>query len=256
MELFCHNFRFENHFEVLSAIKVLEQAEWLVMSESVYIPSSLMIIVSNQEMYAYQLKNKKADLLLKTISRAYEGIFTNLVFINEFSIANALKMSKEDLMKMFDVLQKEGIINYQEKKDKPQIFFLKERLNADDITIDMKLYNFRKERYLFRIEKTIRYMSAKACRSRMLLEYFGEINVKECGTCDFCLQREKEGLSVADFERYKEKIVSLLKKETLTVNQVANSFSEKIRPQIAEVLTYLVEEFIVLRDGEKLRLKC
>lgn len=252
---FCHNFRFENHLEVLSAIKVLEQAEWLVMSESIYIPSSLMIIVSNQEMYAYQLKNKKADLLLKTISRAYEGIFTNLVFINEFSIANALKMSREDLIKMFNVLQKEGIINYQEKKDKPQIIFLKERLNADDITIDMKLYNFRKERYLFRIEKTIRYMTAKNCRSQMLLEYFGEKNVKECGTCDFCLQQDKDKISTEDFERYKAKIFSLLQKETLTVNQVIDSFSEKIRPQIVKVVTYLTEELIVLRDGEKLKLK-
>jgi ATP-dependent DNA helicase RecQ len=251
---FCNNFRFENQLEVLSAIKVLEQAEWLMMSESVFIPSSVQIIVNNQEMYAYQLKNKKADLLLKTISRAYTGIFDHYTFINEYAISNAIKMDKPELIKLLQHIDNEGIIKYQQQKDKPQMVFLKERLNADDIIIDSKLYNFRKERYLERVEKTIEYFKSKRCRSRLLLEYFGEKEVKDCGVCDYCLHRAKEAVSQEEFERYSEKILFLLKKEKLSVTQVIESFHLRKNEQILKVLEYMSDNHIILRENDILSL--
>ncbi len=250
---FAKNFRFDNQLEVLSALKVLEQSGWISMTESVYVPSSLMLLINREELYGFQLRNRKYELLLKTLTRVYEGVFSDPTFINETALAFALKIQKDELLRLLDLLKKENILDYQPKKDKPQITFLKERLNADDITIDVKLYNFRKERYLFRIEKMIQYMNSQHCRSKMLLEYFGEKNVKKCGTCDFCLnERKNSTLSGEDFERYKEKIIALLKKEKLTIKQVIDSFATNRHEKVIQTLEYLINEGFIKKEEEKL----
>jgi ATP-dependent DNA helicase RecQ len=252
---FAKNFRFDNQLEVLSALKVLEHSGWIAMTESVYVPSSLMLLINREELYGFQLRNRKYELLLKTITRAYEGVFSDPTFINETALAFALKIQKEELLRLLDLLKKENILDYQPKKDKPQITFLKERLNADDITIDVKLYNFRKERYLFRIEKMIQYMNSRNCRSKMLLEYFGEKNVKKCGTCDFCLdERKNSTISGEDFERYKAKITDLLKREKLSVKQVIDSFATNRHEKVIQTLEYLVNEGFIQKEEDKLTL--
>ncbi len=251
---FAKNFRFDNQLEVLSALKVLEQAGWIAMTESVFIPSSLLLKLNREEFYAFQLRNRKYEAILKTVTRAYEGVFSAPTFINESALAHAMRINKDELVRLLEILKKEGVLDYYPKKDKPQLTFLKERLNADDITIDTKLYQFRKERYLFRIEKMIAYLNTPKCRSRMLLDYFGETDASKCGTCDFCLDEKKHRMNDEDFERYKEKIVFLLKKEILTIRQIVDSFATNRQEKVLKTLEYLIEEGFLKKDGDKISL--
>jgi ATP-dependent DNA helicase RecQ len=247
---FCTNFRFENQLEVINSIKILEQAGWLTLSESIFMPPTVMFLVSTQEVYAYQLRNKKFDLLLRLMVRTYDGIFSNPIFINELALAQALKIEKKELIKMLELLKKEEIIQYNEKKDTPQLVFLKERLNADDITIDNQMYNFRKERYKMRIEEMIRYFRSERCRSQALLNYFGEKEAKRCNTCDYCLAYNKNNPSEEEINRYKEKIFAMLKKEKLTQKQILNSFAEKRQDRIFKCIDHLLTQGELIADGD------
>jgi len=61
------------------------------------------------------------------------------------------------------------------------------------LQISKENYALRKERYIARMDQVIRYASAKdRCRSRRLLEYFGESNAKACGQCDVCEANQKK----------------------------------------------------------------
>ena len=87
---------------------------------------------------------------------------------------------------------------------------------------------------------------------KLLLNYFDEKDAPECGICDVCLERSKTITSSEDFERYKNKIQNLLKKEKLTVDELVESFSPKYQNRILKVIEYLLDEQMLKKEDNKL----
>ncbi|MBI5917504.1 MAG: RecQ family ATP-dependent DNA helicase [Bacteroidetes bacterium] len=245
---FCKNFKLEV-LKTFSCLKILEQAGWLTLTESVWMPSSFMVLVSREQLYDFQLKNPQLDSFIKTLLRLTEGAFQHFVNINEHAVARLLKTSIEKVMPAIWQLHKEGIIDYRPMKDKPQLVFTQERVDAVNLTIDTEAYNLRKERHGERIRKAIAYATTPRCRSQQLLAYFGEKG-EACGVCDVCLGRTKSGLSPDDFERYKLKIRQLLKSERLTDQQLLEAFSSNRQPSVLRALAFLMDEGQVVQQAE------
>ena len=241
---FCRNFKL-NISKTYHCLKILEQAGWIVLSDSVYIPATLRILVSKEKLYDYQLRNKKFDLFLKTILRSSHGAFQHDVKIMESRLARFLNVPLKAIVQALQKLKQDNIIDYNPAKDKPQIIFLKERVDADVLTIDFQRYNFRKNRQQERIKKTIAYAETFLCRHQQLLYYFGEKNAKKCGICDVCLGRHEKNLSNEEYERYKKKIETLLKKERLSSKLVVDSFPPKRHEKVLKALEYLGDEGLI-----------
>jgi len=248
--LFCKNFQL-SPVVGLNCLKVLEQAGWIALSEAIFIPSSLKILVSKDELYDYQLKHSKMNALLKTILRTYQGVFTSFIKVRESQLARFLKISRERLRNSLRLLHKDGIIDYQEQSEQARITFTRERVDADNLIIDQQLFNFRKNRYRERMNAAISYAETKVCRSRQLLQYFGEKDSKNCGICDVCTGRTKADLDQQSFENLKKKIGLLLEKEALSLEEVVESFAPKRENQVLKALEYLVDEgFIEQKEGK------
>ena len=231
--------------QVYNSLKILSQAGWLVMSESVFMPSTIKIKVNREVLYDYQLKQPKMDRVIKWILRLYPQSINNYTSFQESKVANKVGATRVELTKAFQKLVQDQIIDYQPQKDKPQLIYLKERVDADNLAIDMELYNFRKERHKINIEQAIQYAEAPRCRSRQLLKYFGEKSAPLCGICDVCLGRTKANIDESEYERYKLKIERLVKREKLTTAEVALSFGNKRIELIENVLAYLIDEGFV-----------
>ncbi len=251
--LFCKNFKLDV-LKTYSCLKILEQEGWIAMTESIYLPSSFMVKVNREQLYDFQLKNPKLDILIKTLLRLTEGAFHHFANINEYQIARVLKAPVESVIPALHQMDKENIIDYRPAKDKPQIVFIRERVNADNLTIDLEQYNFRKERYAWRIRKAIEYATTPRCRSEQLLAYFGEKS-SPCGACDVCLGRTKSELSTNDYERYKLKISQLLKKERLSERQILEAFSSNRLPFVLKTLEFLLDEGLIIRENDLLTWK-
>jgi ATP-dependent DNA helicase RecQ len=251
---FSKTYRFDDQLKVLSCLKILEQAGWLALSESIFIPSSVLVVVNRDELYNFQLKHKDIDLTAKSLTRVYPHIFSQPVFINEKAMSHFLKIREDELIKKLQYLHNERIIEYVPQKEKPQLTFLKERMNAEDITFDHQLYKFRKERQQYRIAKIIEYCESERCRSVMLMAYFGQKNAQPCGVCDYCLKNPSAVMSKEDFDRYREKIFFLLRKEQLSLDQVVNSFATNRQANIIKTIEYLLDEGTLIKIGEHLKL--
>lgn len=248
---FARNFQV-NIVEAFNCLKILEQAGWIVLTEAVFVPSSLMIKVSKDALYDYQLRHPKMDRLLKAILRTYQGAFNHPINLREGQLARFLKMPVKALRHALEKLASDGIIDYSPQKDTPQVIFIKERVDADNLLIDRSLYNFRKNRQYERMNKAIAYAETPVCRSRQLLAYFGETDVPGCGICDVCTGRTKSELSTDDFEQYKEKIQLMLKDGPLALEQVVESFAPGRQEQVLKALEYLLDEGLLEQQGEKL----
>ncbi len=251
---FCKNFRLEA-VKVLNALKALEQAGWLVLTEAVFVPSSLKILVSKEELYDYQLKKPKLNLVIKTILRTYQGAFGHFINIRENQIATFLKIPVAEVKAALQLMHQEGILHYQEQKDKPQIIFLKDRVDTPNLTIDFQLYQFRKKRHWDRIQQAISYAENSVCRSRQLLYYFGEKNDKDCGICDVCLGRTKADMSNADFDAIKSKIQEKLSLSPTALEALVGAFSSSNQKKVLEVIQYLQDEGYIVQNGNILQWK-
>jgi ATP-dependent DNA helicase RecQ len=246
------------NFDVLKAyacFRVLEQDGWLAFTEGIFLPAAIKIVIDREKLYDYQLKNRSYDLVLKGILRAFQGVLNDFVSFNELSLAQFLKMSVIDLEKILNHLTLDGIIEYRHKKDKPQLTFLRERVDNQSLTIDYTLYMFRKKRAEYRMRKAIEYAELGICRSQQLLQYFGQTDSKPCGVCDICIEQEKNALDSNDFDIFKEKISRLLKREPLTLKEIVDSFTEKHRTKVIQTIGFLLDEGLLKKELDKFRLK-
>lgn len=238
--------------KTFSALKILEQEEWIVLTEAVFIPSSFKILVGRDELYAYQIKNKKYDKVLTTLLRAHTGAFNNFVNVRESQLSKFLKMSIIDLINGLKHLHKNKIIEYIPSKDKPQLIYLKERVEVQNLIIDNTRYNFRKSQHKKRITKAIAYTEVPLCRSQQLLAYFGETNSENCGVCDVCIGRTKHNIDQNKYGKYKAKIQKLLLKERLTEMELLDSFAPRRQAEVITALSHLLDERIVEKKDGKL----
>lgn len=236
----------------LSCLKALEQAGWIMVSDVVFIPSSLKILVSKDTLYDYQLRHPKMDKLLKAILRTYQGAFKYPIKLREGQLARFLKTPVDALQKALKNLHKDQIIEYIPQKDSPQLLFLQERVDANNLAIDNQLYQFRKKRHYERISKSIQYAETPRCRSEQLLAYFGETEAVPCGICDVCTGRTKVELDTDSFEKYKEKIKLLLRKEQLSLKEIVDSFAPKRRESVLKAIEYLMDEGFLEQKKDKL----
>ncbi len=246
---FCEIFKLEPA-RTYSCLKILEQAGWLTLTEAVWTPSALMILADKEAIYDYMLRRPKLDAILKSILRTYQGAFQHHINIKEEQLARFLQMPTGELIKALEMMDKEGIVDYRPRKDQPQIVFLEERVDPANLTIDMDMYQFRRQRAEKRIRQAIHYAQTNACRSQMLLSYFGEENSKACGVCDVCLEKRKKGLSSAKFDQIKTVLYTALSAEPATFEKLKASFPAYQIDEVVRVLDYLMDEgFIVENEG-------
>jgi ATP-dependent DNA helicase RecQ len=233
-----------------AALKLLEQEGWLFLSEAFSAPAQVKISASREVLYDYQIRNKQADAVIKSVLRLYPGIQREMVDISEQSVGNLAKMATEAVVKILETGEKEGILWYQPKHEKPQIVFTRERTAAENLTIDFEKFNFRRANAATRIEKAILFAEQKRCRSQQLLAYFGEKNAGPCGICDICTGRNESNLSTETVALYEKKIKEVLRREPLSLEEILQAFAMKKQETVAKVLQFLTEEGILEEDEE------
>ncbi len=237
----------------LNGLKILEQSDWLTLSESVYHPASLEIKVSREQLYDYQLRNPMNDKIIKLILRNYQGAFSGPLFLRENRLARPLKMDLEDLQQRFRRMHQDGVIQYRPQRQNPQLTFTRARVNSDQLTIDHQLYQFRKNRQRERIDAMLHYVEDPICRSRQLLQYFGEEIEKNCGSCDVCRQPIQNHIDQSTYHMLRKKIRLLLLQEQLSTKELVASFAPRQEKQILQTLQVLMQEEEIALQGARLR---
>jgi ATP-dependent DNA helicase RecQ len=178
----------------INVIKVLEQEGLLSFLQQVYLPARGRFSTGKEALYEFEKDHPGLEPLLHALLRTYEGIFDRPVAIRERQLAFITRKAPEEVAAGLAQLQAFGIFEYTPLKDNPQLCFLRDRPNAEDLYIDPVAYRVRKEQYANRIRTIVRYLDlAGKCRSRFLANYFGDKEAVDCGICDNCLKNAREG---------------------------------------------------------------
>ena len=187
IEDFCRKFK---HFPVPvdSALKILTQAGYLEYTGEQDNTSRILFTIRRDELYRLREMGEDMDKLIQAILRSYTGVFTDYTYINEDSLAVRTGLTRRQIYELLVHLAKLHIVNYIPHKKTPYIIYTRERVEAQRIHLSPEIYEERKARYEARINSILDYVTNDTvCRSRMLLDYFGEQNEHNCGQCDTCI---------------------------------------------------------------------
>lgn len=207
---FLKKFKLNAH-AVIYSLKALEQDEWLSFNEQVFVPASVYFTVNKNNLYQFEKDYPLLEPLIKTLLRAYDGIFDFPAVISETVIAGLMKKDREIVKKELLQLLAYGIIQYSPQKDKPQLFFSKNRVKTDDLFINTFRYKTRKEKFIARIKSMVDYTTeTTVCRSKITGNYFGDTAIKDCGICDNCLRRKETTLTTEEFEKIHDNIIRVM----------------------------------------------
>jgi ATP-dependent DNA helicase RecQ len=246
-----------NSQTIFYSLKILEQDEWLSFNEQVFLPSTVCFTTDKEYLYQFEKDHTDLEPLVKTLLRAYEGIFEHPASISESTIAFLLKKEKAEIKNQLIQLHRYNLIEYVPQKDSSQLLLLRDRIKASDLSIDMQAFKKRKERFAERIHSMIRYVQETSeCRSKMIGSYFGDDELNGCGICDNCLRQRSIHLSKEEFESINSRIVNSMKDQSLHTKELLQRLVGVNKEKAWKVLNHLqAENKIELDKAGWVRLK-
>ncbi len=246
---FLRKFKLTGH-TTLYSLKALEQESWLAFNEQVFLPSFVSFTTNKDYLYLFEKEHASLEPVIKTLLRAYEGIFDQPTSVSEKMIAGLMKKDAEEVKKQLAQLQQAGIISYEPQKDSPQLLLLRNRIKTEDITINMVEYNKRKENFQRRVKQMVTFVKeTAACRSRIVGSYFGDLAIRPCGICDNCLKQKAANLTKEEFETLHHRIINMVKYESLHTKDLLLKLNGIKKEKAWKVIEFLQAENKIEMDA-------
>lgn len=241
---FCHKF---NHFpiRVHSALQILQRAGYIEYTEEQDNQARVKFLVTRDDLYRLRGENPNEEKVIIALLRNYGGLFADYGFIDESLIAHQCALKSHEVYDILKELSMKHVIHFIPRKQVPYIRYMQRREDSEHVRLSKEVYEERLHQYQERINAMLHYTKSKEkCRSRLLLEYFGEKGTKDCGQCDVCQSNEPH-----DTKKAQQQILSLLSDRKR--HHITELFRLRLPKEEQDAaLTYLLqEEYIIQQDG-------
>ncbi len=212
--------------EVHHSLQFLHRAGYLFVGEEVLLPSKVRFTADATTVYDFRLRHREFDPFIDLLLRTYSGIMEQYVKIDEFRLAGKLRILSSEIPPLLMRLQQLELLDYIPKTDKPQIYWLKERIAAKRVVIPDALYARLLELKTKKLQAMLAYCENRtSCRSQMLLQYFDESGTSACGKCDYCKRLHELELSENLLAQLAIRFEQVTRQET-TKEAVIHAFSD------------------------------
>ncbi len=236
---FCETYKL-NPLITYNVFRVLDQNSVFALSESFSKKTSLQFSTTKERLFSYLAKNRGLAHIVQTILRTYGGVFEFNTKINTFLVARKAGVLETMVFKTLQQLHTDDIITYQEQNNDLELTFLVPREDDSTINIFAKKVKELNANKIRNIENMLAYINTdKTCRSKQLLNYFGEKVAGNCGKCDICSAKKSKdpNLEVSIIT----KITDLLKVRKQTSRQLINAMNYDENAILNSIRTMLEE---------------
>ena len=210
IEEFCQRF---HHFpiRVHAALQILDRAGYIAYDEEADHQARVRFLVSREDLYRLSQVTPDEERVIIALLRNYGGLFADYGFIDEGVVAQQAGLTQPQTYDILKALSERRLLSFIPRKQIPYIRYCQRREDAEHVMIPRQVYEDRLEQYRERIHAMLRYaQSTDRCRSRQLLEYFGEQTSHNCGQCDVCLQDRGLLVTEAGQQQARQQILALL----------------------------------------------
>ena len=246
IDVFCQRF---HHFpiRVHSALQILQRAGYLEYDPAPDQQTRVRFLLERQTLYQLENLSEQEDRLIVALLRNYGGLFADFGYIDEALIAQHSGLRPVTLHEVLKSLAHKHIIQYIPRQQVPTIHYLQRREDSEHIKLSPDVYEQRHEQYRQRIIAMLNYMQDNLhCRSRMLLEYFGEKNTHDCGQCDVCMQQTEGPKAAIPCEQQILQLLGDGQRHLLSELHLLPLSTDSIDMALRKLLA---EEQILMEDG-------
>lgn len=183
------------------------------------------------------LLSKKDAYFIELLLRNYSGLSSHKIMFSEMTMSKKIDVDVFLIKQRIKELQQKNFLEYIDGA-LASIKFLKHR---DDRAISGKYWNLFEQIQKNKLKKweemKFFLQDSDYCKMKLILSYFGEKNVKNCGQCSVC-ESQKESVFGRDISR---EIIEILKQKPSNVEEIAIKLNYYKKENILENLIHLLD---------------
>ena len=210
IDKFCVTYKY---FPVLvnSALQILERSGYIHYEADPDNSARILFLLERNDLYFLENTTRETEAVITALLRLYGGLFTDYVYIDEGFVANEAGLTQPQVYMVLKELSKRHIVDFIPRRRIPYITYTRDREDGDRVIIPQSVYEERRAQYIKRIQAMLDYANNDhVCRSRQLLDYFGEECWKDCRQCDVCVTHQGDMLNENCVRLYRQQIKELL----------------------------------------------
>lgn len=234
-------------------LKMLEQEGYMLLSDSVHLPSRLKFLLSSRDIYKFQVEHARWDKLIQALLRTYGGIVDHYTPISETYLADRLKVRADQLKKDLVQLKKLGVVNYIPFRVNPSLTFLRNRVPDTSLVLDREFWKLRERVARDKAAAIEKYcLDEETCKQVLISQYFGETDGGPCGRCSTCVDQKRKAVPPS----LREEVLGVLRPSVwIPLDDLVRDKGHLARSEFIETVRELAEEGLVSLEEGKVRLK-
>lgn len=248
---FCHKYGFPT-LKTYNAIQFLDRQGILSLSQEYSEKITIQFIIPSKEVIRYMSLNPKEENVILTLLRTYPGIYETQTAINLSLIAKKSINEETVILSILEKLKNMDIIDYHKKSNDASITFLEIREDERTINRVSKYLEKQNLQKVAQFESVLHYINEKkVCKSKLILEYFGENTDVDCGICSFCISKKTKSENPTLIV---DQIIELLKIKELSSREI-QKLTKKPEDDVIFALQSLLEDGkIAVKPNNKYKL--
>jgi ATP-dependent DNA helicase RecQ len=214
---FCTKYSFPV-LKVYNALQFLDGQGIISLSQEFTEKITLQFIIPSKEVIRYMSLNPQDEEVILTILRTNPGVYESQSVINVSLIAKKSNCDESKVLAILHKLNEKQVIELHAKNNDATLTFNEVREDERTISRVVKYLEAQNQLKTEQLKSVLHYIKEeKTCKSKLLLEYFGEKVKKDCGVCSYCISKKKNN---TDTSTLSEKIIGLLKIQEMSSRDI------------------------------------
>jgi len=249
---FCLKYKFPV-LKTYNAMQFLDRQGIITLSQQFSEKITLQFIIPSKEVMRYMSLNPNDEEIILAILRTYPGIYDMETAFNLPLIAKKSNHTESQVETVLNKLKEKQIIEYHSKNNDTSVILNEIREDERTISRVSKYLENQNQLKKEKLKSVLDYIAEqKVCKSKLILNYFGEKTNEHCGICSYCIT--KKG-TTTDLSEISKKIIGLLKMEELNSREIQNRTKNTVDDVIFALQQLLENESIIVKSNNKYTLK-
>ena len=241
---FCAQYQFPT-LKTFNSIQFLDRQGIVTLSHEFSQKITVQFLISSKEVLRYMSLNPQHEETIVTILRNYPGIYEIPATLNLVLISKKAATTQEVVLGILEQLHKKEIISYRANGNDSTIVFNEVREDERTINRISKFLVIQNDIKTKQLESVLKYVSAKnECKSKLILNYFGEQKKENCGICSYCITLKSKTIHAISTTK---QIILALEENSLdsrSLEKITGRASNEVIFALQELLEYNVIEIL------------
>ena len=249
---FCAQYQFPT-LKTFNAIQFLDRQGVVTLSQEFSQKITVQFLIPSKEVIRYMSLNPHQEETIVTILRTYPGIYEIPATLNLVLIAKKAQTTQEVVLGILEQLQKKEIISYKANGNDSTIIFNEVREDERTINRVSKFLSIQNDLKTKQLHSVLKYVTNKdVCKSKLILNYFGEEKKENCGICSYCITLKKQPVKVVSVTNLIISALENIAMDSRSLEKVTGQSSDHVIFALQELLEHNVVEIL---PNNKYRLK-